>query len=127
MSLVINTNTSATMAASNLTIDAQFAGTGREAQAGPHVLLLVTDTGLGIPPELRERIFDPFFTTKEPGKGTGIGLATVHTIVKSHGGFLNVESEVGRGSTFIFSLPRLRDTPARDSATSAGVAGALPH
>ena len=94
-----------TFAATNVTLDAQLAGTGREAPAGPHVLLQVSDTGLGIPPELRERIFDPFFTTKEPGKGTGIGLATVHTIVKSHGGFLNVVSEVGQGTTFKIFLP----------------------
>jgi PAS domain S-box-containing protein len=102
-----------TLAAANLTIDAQYAGTsqgsktgrGQEAKAGPHVLLQVTDTGVGIPPEVRERIFEPFFTTKELGHGTGIGLATVHTIVKSHGGFLNVESEVGLGTTFKIFLP----------------------
>ncbi len=94
-----------TLTATNLTVAGQFASMSQEAKAGPHVLLQVTDTGLGIPPELRERIFDPFFTTKEPGKGTGIGLATVHTIVKSHGGFLNVESEVGRGTTFKIYLP----------------------
>jgi CheY-like chemotaxis protein len=94
-----------TLTAANITIDAQYAGTSPEAKAGPHVLLQVTDTGQGMPPEVRERIFEPFFTTKELGKGTGIGLATVHTVVKSHGGFVIVESEVGRGSTFKVFLP----------------------
>ncbi len=94
-----------TLAVSNLTIDAQYAGTSEEAKAGPYVLLQMTDTGTGIAPEVRARIFEPFFTTKEQGKGTGIGLATVHTIVKSHGGFLIVESEIGRGTTFKVYLP----------------------
>ncbi len=94
-----------TLTAVNITIDEQFAGTSQEAKAGPHVLLQVTDTGEGIPPDVCERIFEPFYTTKEPGKGTGIGLATVHTIVKSHGGFLGIESEVGHGTTFKVHLP----------------------
>ncbi len=94
-----------TLSASNLVIDAQYAGMTPEAKAGPHVLLKVADTGVGIAPEVRERIFEPFFTTKEPGKGTGIGLATVHTVTKSHGGFVNFESELGRGTTFKVYLP----------------------
>jgi PAS domain S-box-containing protein len=94
-----------TLTAANITIDTQYAGMSPGAKAGPHVLLQVADTGLGIPPEVRKRIFEPFFTTKEPGKGTGLGLATVHTVVKSHGGFLNVESEVGQGTTFKIYLP----------------------
>ena len=94
-----------TLAASNVTNDAQFAATGQDAKVGTYVLLQVRDTGLGIPPEVRDRIFEPFFTTKEIGKGTGIGLATVLTVVRSHGGFLNVESEVGRGSCFKIYLP----------------------
>jgi len=94
-----------TITAANLTIDHQYAGMSKEAKPGPYVLVQVTDTGTGISPEARVRIFEPFFTTKELGKGTGIGLTTVHTVVKSHGGFLNVESEVGRGTTFKIYLP----------------------
>jgi PAS domain S-box-containing protein len=94
-----------TLAATNFALDAQFAGTSREANVGRYVLLLVSDTGLGIPLEIREHIFDPFFTTKELGKGTGLGLATVQAIVKGHGGFITVDSEVGRGTSFKVYLP----------------------
>jgi hypothetical protein len=94
-----------TVAVDNVTLDAPAAGSGSEAKPGPYVLLQVTDTGMGIPPEVRERIFEPFFTTKELGQGTGLGLATVHTIVKSHGGFLEVESAVDQGTTFKVYLP----------------------
>lgn len=72
---------------------------------GPYVQLQVADTGAGIPPELVDRIFDPFFTTKEPGTGTGLGLSTALGIVRSHGGFLKLASEVGVGTTFDIYLP----------------------
>ncbi len=75
------------------------------AQAGEYAALSVTDTGTGIPPELRALVFEPFFTTKGAGKGTGLGLTTVHGIVRQSGGFLTVDSAPGGGSTFTAYLP----------------------
>lgn len=94
-----------TLTARNITLDAPCAGMGPEGKAGAYVLLEVTDTGVGIAPAVRERMFEPFFTTKEADKGTGLGLATVLTIVKGHGGFLQIASEVGHGTTFKVYLP----------------------
>jgi hypothetical protein len=76
-----------------------------EPVSGPHITIVVSDTGHGIAPHVLQKIFEPFFTTKEPGKGTGLGLSTVQGIVKSHGGFLDVRSEVGKGTTFTVFLP----------------------
>jgi two-component system cell cycle sensor histidine kinase/response regulator CckA len=62
--------------------------------------LTVEDTGTGIPQELQSKVFDPFFTTKEPGKGTGLGLYIVHSVVTNHGGYINLYSDPGRGTRF---------------------------
>jgi len=91
--------------AENVTIDTPPVHMNPDAKAGPYVVLKVSDTGTGIPPEIIEKIFDPFFTTKEVGKGTGLGLSTSLAIVKSHGGFIHVQSEMGRGTTFEIYLP----------------------
>ena len=106
-----------TLAAENLTLDEAFAAMMPHAKPGPYVCVSVTDTGMGIPPEHLDRIFDPFFTTKEIGKGTGLGLATVLGIARGHGGFVRVNSQIGKGTTFELYLP----------ASSEAKAAALPE
>ncbi|MBF2064166.1 MAG: response regulator [Calothrix sp. C42_A2020_038] len=93
--------------AENIYIDEQYAQMNVEAKVGSYTVLTVSDTGVGMEPEILQRIFEPFFTTKEVGKGTGIGLSTVMGIIKSHGGFVNVYSQVGRGSQFKVYLPAI--------------------
>ncbi len=91
----------------NLTIDQHYARMNLDAQVGLYIMITVADTGMGIPPEILDRIFEPFFTTKELGQGTGLGLSTVMAIIKSHGGFVNVYSELGQGTKFKVYLPAL--------------------
>jgi PAS domain S-box-containing protein len=94
-----------TIAAENVDLDEQYAAMNPEARPGPYVLLRVTDSGAGMSPEVLGKIFEPFFTTKEVGKGTGLGLSTSMAVVRSHGGFLHVSSEPGRGTEFRVYLP----------------------
>ncbi|MBD2183229.1 response regulator [Planktothrix sp. FACHB-1355] len=91
--------------AENIFIDENYARMNIEAKVGKYVVITVSDTGTGIPREILDRIFEPFFTTKEHGKGTGLGLSTAVGIVKGHGGFINVYSEVGKGTKFKVCLP----------------------
>src|SRR5205814_3704215 len=74
---------------------------------GEYVCLRVSDTGHGIAPEVIDRIFEPFFTTKPAGRGTGLGLALVHSVAMEHQGFIDVASDLGRGTTFTVWLPRV--------------------
>lgn len=99
----------------NVVIDAQYAAMNRGVAAGAYVMIEVSDTGVGMSKEVQDRIFEPFFTTKEIGSGTGLGLSTVLGIVRSHGGFLNVYSEPGRGSVFKVYLPVRRQEPDADA------------
>ena len=103
------------LAIENVQLDAAAVKFIPGAKPGPYVLLKVSDTGMGIPPEIADNIFDPFFTTKGLEKGTGLGLSTVLGIVKSHGGFIQFDSAMGRGTEFKVYLPA-----KTEAALSAG-------
>ncbi len=104
--------------ASNRAIDEPFTRAHLEAKVGNYVEITVADTGTGIQPQLLHRIFDPFFTTKEIGKGTGLGLSAVLGIIKSHGGFLDVQSQVNQGTQIHVYLPA-SNTPSQPSQEEA--------
>jgi CheY-like chemotaxis protein len=84
-------------------------------QPGDFVQIVIRDSGVGIAHEIQERIFDPYFTTKKTGKGTGMGLAIVHGIVKSYDGFITCHSQVGEGAVFQINLPALDEQPVDET------------
>jgi CheY-like chemotaxis protein len=116
-----------TMNAANVVLDEHAGSLHPLAHPGPYVRLTVSDTGEGIPPDVLDHIFDPFFTTKPLGRGTGLGLSTSLSIVNAHGGFMDVRSAPGQGSTFHVYLPALPSSaaarepgPAREPALGTG-------
>lgn len=104
----------------NATLDRDFCAIQPQARPGDYTMLSVADTGTGMDRATLDRIFEPFFTTKELGKGTGLGLATVYGIVSQHGGFMQVESELGGGSTFRAYFPVSTEAPKAEAARDTG-------
>lgn len=104
-----------TISAENVHIDKNYSLMQQTVKEGKYLVISISDTGEGIPPEMINKIFESFFTTKEVGKGTGIGLSTVDKIVKNHKGFINVYSEVGNGTVFKIFLPAVISDESQDS------------
>lgn len=102
----------------NVVMDEHYATMSGEVSPGPYIRISVVDSGVGMPKQVMDRIFDPFFTTKEVGKGTGLGLSTVAAIVKAHGGFVNVYSEPGNGTTFRLYFPATEDGEGAEAELS---------
>ena len=99
-------------------IDNKFINTHGYGDVGKYALLSVSDTGAGIDEEAKKKIFEPFYTTKEVGKGTGLGLSIAYGIIKQHNGYINVESEIGKGTTFSIYLPLTEESVDKETPTT---------
>jgi CheY-like chemotaxis protein len=116
-----------TIKTQNVTIDRQIAASNPEVKPGSYVMIIVSDSGIGMTPAVLARAFDPFFTTKEVGKGSGLGLSQVYGFAKTAGGHVTIESELGTGTTVKLYLPKSTDRPisaeTSDEITLWGPAG----
>jgi two-component system cell cycle sensor histidine kinase/response regulator CckA len=113
-----------TIETANVELDEHYATAHFSVKPGPYVVLTVTDTGTGMTPLVQARLFEPYFTTKEPGKGSGLGLATIHGIVTRSGGSVHVYSEVGKGTSFKVYFPR---ADAAETVVEAPPPVSRPH
>jgi two-component system, cell cycle sensor histidine kinase and response regulator CckA len=129
MNLVINARDAMpdggtlSICAENLFIDEHYARMNFDASVGPYIAITVSDTGMGMSPEILDKIFEPFFTTKDVGKGTGLGLSTAMGIIKTHGGFVKVYSEVEQGSRFKVYLPSQEGSETQQAESLKVLAG----
>ena len=112
-----------TMEASNIFADDEYCHKNPEIAPGPYVLVCVSDTGSGMPPDVLNRAIEPFFTTKEPGQGTGLGLSQVYGFVKQSGGYFKIYSEVDQGTTVRIYMPRYTGKGDGEEDSDEGVAG----
>jgi CheY-like chemotaxis protein len=113
-----------TIETANAELDPVYASTREPTQPGHYVMIAVTDSGIGMTPEVKARLFEPFFTTKELGKGTGLGLSTTYGIIKQSGGYIWCYSEPGHGTAFKIYLPRIEESGVHAAATVPAPAAA---
>jgi signal transduction histidine kinase/CheY-like chemotaxis protein len=118
---------SLTIATSETALDDILDGAGEPASAERRIMVAVTDTGHGMPAEVRDRAFDPFFTTKEVGKGTGLGLSQVYGFMRQSGGHVTIESAVGAGTTVRLYVPRTEAAGAAEAARQAAASASAPE